>query len=367
VKKVCYIISDINKALSFEWIASHFRDRVDLSFILIGKPDTALHKFLIQLGVKTWVVDHASYRTKFQKFVRVRKLLKQENPEIVHCHLWTAMLVGLSSSWSLGIKRRIFTRHHALIHHIEFPSGKKWDQLCNYMATDIIAISERMRGILVEKERASPEKITVINHGFDLNFFEHADDERAQHVRNKYGIPHDKKIIGVIGRYIKSKGITFIIEAFRGLRARDPEVHLVLANARGPYAKEIRSALDSLPPKSFTEIEFEDDLPSLYKIFSVYVHTPTDIDAESFGQTYIEALAAGIPSVFTIAGVAAEFIHHEQNALVVAYQNAEQIKTAVIRLLQDKELSQKLVSNGKHSVTRFSLQKMLAKLEALYA
>ncbi len=35
---------------------------------------------------------------------------------------------------------------------------------------------------------------------------------------------------------------------------------------------------------------------------------------EAFGQIYVEALAAGIPSVFTLTGIAPEIIEHEHNA-----------------------------------------------------
>jgi glycosyltransferase involved in cell wall biosynthesis len=367
VKKICYIVSDINKALSFEWIADHFRTRVDLVFILIGNKGSAMERFLVERGIRNYVVEQTQHKNIFRKILLVRSILKKEKPHAVHCHLWTAMLVGLSASWLARIPKRVFTRHHALIHYREFPSGRKWDRLCNAIATDIIAITERMKSILVDFDGADPKKITLINHGFDLDFFQHVDNDQVSRLREKYQIPRDRKVIGVIGRYIELKGIPYIIQAFTELYAQDAKLHLVMANAKGPYASAIRSLLNRLPTVAFTEIEFEENLPALYRMFSVYVHAPIYADAESFGQTYVEALAAGIPSVFTLAGVAGEFIQHEVNALVVDYKNSDQIKSEVERLLSDEDLRQKLVSGGKQSVQRFSLQEMLSKLEELYA
>jgi glycosyltransferase involved in cell wall biosynthesis len=366
VKKVCYIISDVNKALAFEWVAAHFKDKVRLLFILIGNSGTSMEKFLIGNSIETYVIENKKHKSLLQKFIAVAKILQTEKPEIVHCHLWTAVLVGLSSAWLLKIKKRVFTRHHAMIHYKEFPSGRKWDRLCNFLATDIIAISERMKNILIERDKALRSKVKIINHGFDLDFFQRVDAKRVSDLKMKYNIPSDKIIIGGIARYIKLKGVPFIINAFKLLHNDRSDVHLVLANARGPFADEIQTCLKELPAQSYTEIEFEDDLSALYKTFNVYVHTPINEDAESFGQTFVEALASGVPSVFTLAGVAREFIVHKTNALVVDYCDSQQIYEAIQLLLNDESLAQTLIGNGKQSVQKFSLQKMLFKLEELY-
>jgi hypothetical protein len=60
---------------------------------------------------------------------------------------------------------------------------------------------------------------------------------------------------------------------------------------------------------------------------------PIDDTIEAFGQTYIEALISGVPSVFTLSGVASEFIENGKNALVVDYKNSEQISVAIDQIL----------------------------------
>ena len=103
-------------------------------------------------------------------------------------------------------------------------------------------------------------------------------------------------------------------------------------------------------------------------LFDVYVHVPIDAELEAFGQTYVEALAAGIPSVFTRSGVAREFIRHEHNALLVDFQNAEQVYQAIGRLLTDAVLRDTLIKNGREDIkVPFSLETMMNKLEKLYA
>ncbi|MCH8903489.1 MAG: glycosyltransferase family 4 protein [Bacteroidetes bacterium] len=99
----------------------------------------------------------------------------------------------------------------------------------------------------------------------------------------------------------------------------------------------------------------------------MFIHTPLDDHSEAFGQVYIEALAAGIPSVFSKSGIANEFIIDQKNALVVDHQNEEQIVAAVKRILNDDELRSELISNGREDVkTKFDLPVMINALEELY-
>jgi glycosyltransferase involved in cell wall biosynthesis len=361
-----YIVSDLNKSLAFEWVAAYFKDRTHLSFVLIGKPDTLMERFLRGKGIKVFLIDESTHSSMMQRWITVVKIMLHEKPDVVHCHLWKAMLVGLSAAWVLRIPKRVVTRHHALIHYVDFPSGRKWDRLCNFFATDIIAISERIRSILVDKDKADPSKVSIIHHGFDLNYFESVSAERVSAVRVRHHIPEGKIIIGVIARYIRWKGIPFIVDAFAQWLQKHPDAHLVLANASGPYEKTIREHLSNLPSDSFTELAFEEDLPALYRVFDLYVHVPIDADAEAFGQTYIEALACGIPSVFTLAGVASEFIVHNGNAVVVDFGSSSRITEAMEELFNNKEKARQIVEAGKQSVKEFSLQKMLTKLEQLY-
>lgn len=366
-KKLVYIISDVEKSLAFEWTADHLMGWSDLFFLLIGKGGTPLTGYLDRRGVRYAVVSDVEYPSMLRKWIQVFKILRLERPAVVHIHLWRAMLLGLSASWVLRIERRIFTRHHATIHHKEYPSGLKWDKLCNTLATDIVAISENIRLILTEREGVPTNKVHLIHHGFDLSYFYHSDAERIARLRAKWGMNGiSGPVVGVIARYIEWKGVQFTIEAFKQVLTRFPGACLVLANARGNYAATIKKMLGVLPAGSYREIDFEEDLSALYRLFDVFVHVPVDPYAEAFGQTYVEALAAGTPCVFTLSGIACEFIENGENAAVVDYKDAQGISDAILQLLTDNALREKVIAGGKTSVKQFELKNMLDKLDELY-
>jgi glycosyltransferase involved in cell wall biosynthesis len=285
----------------------------------------------------------------------------------VHTHLWQANLLGLSAAWLLGIKNRIYTRHHATIHYHEFPAGRKWDVLCNALATDIIAISQNIKDILIEWDRTDAKKVVLIPHGFDFNYFKSVADDRIQIVRDKYNLQNTFfPVIGVISRYVHWKGIQYIIPAFGKIREQYPMAKLILANANGDYEPTVRKLLRSLPVDSFVQIKFEEDLASLYQLFDVYVHVPIDAHVEAFGQTYVESMAAGIPSIFTLSGVAPEFVVHKSNAWVVDFKNSDQITEGIKVILSDADLVRRIKIETEHSIRRFSLEAHISALEKLY-
>ncbi len=366
-KKLIYIVSEIDKSLHFEWVTPALKQDFDLAFILIGRRGSVLEKFLINENVRVFPLPYAGKAAIVRVWFSVFRILIQSRAEVIHTHLWVANLTGLTAGWLARIRKRIYTRHHAMIHHQEFPSGLKWDRLSNWLATDIIAISRNVERILVQYDKAPAEKVKLIHHGFSFDYFNSVSAERTVSLYRKHSIPPERKpVVGVISRFVSWKGVQFVIPAFVKLREVFPKAHLILANAQGPCEPEINALLERLPPDAFTTMRFENDLAALYRLFDIFVHIPVDAESEAFGQTYIEPLISGIPSVFTLSGVAPEVIVHEENALVVEYRNSEQTFEAMRRLLQQAGLSESLVQNGHESVRPFTMEIYLERLKELY-
>jgi glycosyltransferase involved in cell wall biosynthesis len=366
--KVVYIISDIEKSLNFEWTAQEMnKNKFELVFFLIGRRGSELAAQLNRLGVHVTEFQTNRKLSLVIIFFRIVIKLFLIKPEVVHTHLFRANILGLGASWLLRVPKRFFTRHHATVHYDEYPKGLKWDKFCNRIATHIIAISENVKNILINNDKADSRKIHLVHHGFILSYFKDVDQNRIQYLRKKYELsPQSYPVVGLVSRYLKLKGIQHAIPAFKEVREKYPNAHLILANTQGNYSGPIKSMLSDLDPLSFTEISFEFDLAALYKLFDVFVHVPIDAASEAFGQTYIEALASGVPSIFTLSGVAPEFIVDGYNALVVPFCDQENIAKAMERILNETPLRNHLIENGKESSNLFPMEKMILQLEQLY-
>ena len=364
--KIVYIVSNIDKAVGFEWIADKIdSSKFQLYFIILNSSDSYLDQWLKARNIPSFYIKYNGKKSFISSFIKILFVLNKLKPDVVHTHLLEANLIGLTAAKILGIRKRIYTRHHSTFHHDYFPKGIKYDRWSNYMSTQIIAISKNVQEVLTNKEGVLKSKTSIIYHGFDFDKFQKIDNQKIIQLKAKYNISHSP-VIGVIARHIKWKGITYIIEAFKMLLIKYPKAKLILANSSGPHHKYILDQLNQLNSENYTLIKFEPDLFTLYQLFDVYAHTPIDDTIEAFGQTYVEALAAGIPSVFTLSGVAKEFIKDQENAFVVGYKNSVEVYHAIESLIENKPLRKKLINNGKQSIKQFSLDLFIKKLEKMY-
>ena len=60
-KKIVYIISGIDKALAFEWIANNLKSSYDLTFIFFNDKEGETQKYLVGKGIECY---HLTYRGK---------------------------------------------------------------------------------------------------------------------------------------------------------------------------------------------------------------------------------------------------------------------------------------------------------------
>jgi glycosyltransferase involved in cell wall biosynthesis len=366
--KITYIISFIDKALEFEQVAGMLdREKFELSFILLNPGASELETFIAQQDIPVHRIPYSGKKDLPAAIFRIYRLLRKISPHIVHTHLFDASVAGLIAAKLAGVRSRIQTRHHSDYHHAYFPSAVKYDKLNNRLSTHIIAVSGVVKKILTEKEGVDEKKISILHHGIDSNAFNTIAPAALKELSVRYNPLGKKPVVGVISRYIELKGIQYIVPAFKKLLETHPGALLILANARGSYAPEIRKLLSTLPPGSYTEIGFEKDIFTLYRLFDTFVHVPVSRDSEAFGQTYIESLASGIPSVFTISGIAGDFITDKKNALTVPYRDSNAIHAALLSLLRDEAGTAEMIAKGKQDVAGlFSIEKKIRNLEKIY-
>lgn len=369
-QKVAYIVSDLDYALAFEWLVREMNfEKFDLHFILIqdhNRP-TSLEKLLISRNIPAVRLLVPNGKRSVLSIPRMCHILLKIKPIAVHCHMRRANILGLSAAFIIGIPHRIFTRHYSTQNHLYFPSAVKTDRLLNRMATTIVAPSETVRETLIHREKVVSKKVKVIFHGFDLSYFSSPDLIEVERIKTQFDLHQSGPIVGVIARFIELKGLQYIIPAFGKFVQTNPGAVLLLANAHGPYQQEVDNLLDTLPEGSWRKVGFEKNLSALYGCMDYFIHAPINADVEAFGQVYVEALAAGVPAIFTISGIANQFIVHDRNALVVPHQEIVPITDALIQLNSDKALCKRLVTKGTESIQRFRLSKFIEETEDLYA
>ncbi len=366
---IAYVISQVSHSKLFEWTAAMLsKEKYNLCFILMHKEETPFELFLREKGFKVHRIGYSSKRDIPRCILHIRKILKLENIQIVHTHLFEAGLAGSIAGKLAGIPRRIHTRHDATIHHDFHPGAVKYDRIINRSSTEIIAITENVKNILMNLENVPETKIHVIHHGFLLSEYANVDSARISAITKKY-FPSGKTfpVIGIVSRFIEWKGIQYVIPAFRNILEQHPNAHLLLANAQGPYENQLNELLKTIPSENYSRILFEKDIAALYHVMDIFVHVPVDAKSEAFGQVYIEAMSAGVPSVFTLSGIATDCVQDRLNALVVPFCNSPEIQNKILELVVDVQLRDHIRTNASQMVqANYGIERMIHELELRY-
>jgi glycosyltransferase involved in cell wall biosynthesis len=80
---------------------------------------------------------------------------------------------------------------------------------------------------------------------------------------------------------------------------------------------------------------------------------------EGFSHIILEAMACGLPIITTNVCGNPEMIQDGYNGLLVEYNNKEQLKNAILRLWDNKELRNKFIENGYKTLEKFKLENMI--------
>jgi glycosyltransferase involved in cell wall biosynthesis len=88
---------------------------------------------------------------------------------------------------------------------------------------------------------------------------------------------------------------------------------------------------------------------------------------EPFGRVLIEAMATGKPVIATASGGAPEIVVPEETGLLVPPENAEALAGALLRLLGDEDLRQRMGAAGvARAREHFDVRRVVEQVEGIY-
>ena len=163
---------------------------------------------------------------------------------------------------------------------------------------------------------------------------------RDQAYRAAVGAGPDDLIVTYIGRIAREKNLGLLLEAWESLAAERGGAQLVLVG-RGPLEDDIRRR--ELPGVHVTGLLQGEALSAAYASADIFAFpSPT----ETFGNSLLEAMGSGLPSLVAAGGGVLEFAEHGQNAWLVEPDSAAAIADALRRLIADPSLRHRLAAGA---------------------
>jgi phosphatidylinositol alpha 1,6-mannosyltransferase len=155
---------------------------------------------------------------------------------------------------------------------------------------------------------------------------------RSEAYRQALGLGPGDLLVTYIGRIAKEKNLAQLLAAWEALAAERGSAQLALVG-RGPLEEEIHRR--ELPGVHVLGLRHGQDLSEAYASADIFVFPSA---TETFGNSLLEAMGSGLPSLAASAGGVLEFAQQGRNALLVAPNSAVALTQGLRRLIQDPGL-----------------------------
>lgn len=197
------------------------------------------------------------------------------------------------------------------------------------------------------------ERILTIGPGVEIERYAPVGPEAVRALRSTVlpASAHDRPIVLSVSRFTPAKGILETVSAFARLRARRPDVFLLLVGVRhshrSDYFERVRRAVAThglQDDAAIIENLPESALPACYS--AAGVTTVFSVGYDPLPTTIIESMACGTPVVATDFAPRAQMITANVNGVLVPERDETQWAATVERILGDAAYAQRLRDAG---------------------
>ena len=313
------------------------------------------------------LVRRLSFKNDLLAFINIYRLIKRIRPHIVHTHTSKAGLLGRLASFLARVPIIIHTPHGHVFHSYYGPVMTKVfvfaEKILSFMTDKITALTNRERDEHLEEGIASIEKYVVIHSGVMLDRLMNMNID-AGAVRGEFGIAQDSNVIGVVGRLVPIKGHKYLVSAAKRIIKEFRNTVFVFVGDGYLSSRLERQAESVGVRKNIIFTGWRKDAVEILDLFDILVLPSLN---EGMGKVLVEGMALGKPIIASNVGGIIDLVRNGENGILVPPGDSDALGEAILQLLKDKNLSEKLGKNGKAMVyPEFDASVMVKQIDDLY-
>jgi glycosyltransferase involved in cell wall biosynthesis len=286
-----------------------------------------------------------SWKFDFSVLGRIREMIAEQEPDIVHTWMFTANAFGRKAAFGAGVRAIIASERNE---DVWKPWLYRW--IDRRYARRTFRIVGNSRGVIdyCLREGIPAEKTAVIENGLDVDRLKPVDPAG---LRRELGVPDGARLIGTACRLAPQKSLHTLIDAARKVDA------LCLIAGEGP----LRDELQRRGGRCVGYVERIADFLSLLDVFvlpSIFEGSPNVLQ---------EAMAMGRAVVATDIPGTRETVRDSVTGVLVPPESPEKLAEAIAALLADEGRRAALGSRARADVLeRFSMARMVDRYQRLY-
>jgi colanic acid/amylovoran biosynthesis glycosyltransferase len=307
------------------------------------RPLVSLHPLASRIPAHRWPRD----RTRL-----LRLLARAYRVGVVHVHFGYVVGDVLDAVRRSDV-RLVVSLHGSDVTALPRTQPGHYDEVVT-VADAVIVPSRFLAGVAADLGFPT-DRLHVIPAGIDTRFFTPAPLPEAPTVT-------------FVGRLVEKKGLDVLLRAWPSVVDAVPDAQLTVLGA-GPLVDAVGAAGPSVRyvvPDPQRRAEQVRDAIRSARVVVTPSRTAASGDAESLLLVNLEAQASGRPVVTTRHGGIPEFVAVDESAIVVPENDAPALANALVRVLTDAALAERLAGNGPRIAAAFDVADCAARVDALY-
>lgn len=310
-----------------------------------------------QLGVPIFEIGATKLWTP-TAYTALARYVREHQIDLIHTHLASADIVGRIVGRWLGVPV-VSTLNNIPEDYEGQKFYRYWlERYTCRLADHIVACSERIRQMFIQRWRLPAHKTSTILNGVAMEPF------LAVPVGVPQRAPGEGPLITTIGRLQLQKAQHIFIDAARIVLAARPDARFQLVG-QGPLEQQLKAQVEQMglaDKISFAGVRY--DIPAVLGQSDVFVLSS---DWEGLPVVGIEAMAAARPSVMTDVGGVRDMIDSGRSGLVVPPGDAPALAEALLGLLRDDDARLAMGLAARERVRHdFSITAVTAQYEQLF-
>jgi glycosyltransferase involved in cell wall biosynthesis len=325
------------------WGGQEFRTLLEHNYLnnhehesyLMCHPDSKLYKRAIDSGAKNIIAINLSRTWRLDIAWRIAYFCRLKKINIINSHS------GRDSA--LCLPAYLFVTPLIRSRQITSPINKNWSY--QHGCSHVLAAADAIKSILISTG-VDHQKITVVGEGIDLKEFH--PNVASEYLKKEFDIKPDDKVIINIGMMRADKGQKYFLEAAVEIAKSRSDIKFFLiggttSEASSQFEHEIAELIKHHHlEKSIIMTGYRNDIAEFIHLsdFVVVASTGTEAQSRIVPQTF----ATHKTVVSTNVGGLTELVLNEVNGLVVPPRDSVAMSKAMLRLLDDTMLKNKLES-----------------------
>jgi glycosyltransferase involved in cell wall biosynthesis len=298
---------------------------------------------------------------------KIKKIIKQISPDVVHTHNSKAGVIGRFAAWLSGTKLIVHT-----IHSLPFIGANLFiktvylfiEKITSFITDKFINVSNGTMEIYLRYKIGHSSNHQVIYSAFDVDKFKNANKHEALNDLNLKENLNSSKIIVRMGRFEKLKRYKDLIETFSKILIKFPNTVLILVGD-GELLEENKQLSKILNLEK--NIIFTGFTASPEKIIALADICIMNSEREGLSRAMLQYLAGGKPVICSNIYGVKEVMKDDINGCLYDGENLNGLYNKISLLLSSEEYLNKLTMGAKKTnISDWSLEFMGKKINDLY-